>query len=172
MRDLVLRLAVADFYRAKWTNRIHDEWIWSLSSKRPDLDLGKLEKMRLVINASVEDCLVEGYESLAASLHLPDPDDCHVLAAAIKAQAQIIVTYNLKDFPSQVLDPLGIEVQHPDDFLLNQSDLQQGAFLSTIKRIRAALKKPPKTAEEYLDVLRRHALPKTAELLESYLDVI
>lgn len=172
MRDLVLRLAVADFYRAKWTNRIHDEWIWNLSNKRPDLDREKLEKMRSMINASVEDCLVEGYESIAASINLPDPSDCHILAAAIKAQAQIIVTYNLKDFPPQVLDPLGIEAQHPDDFFLNQSDLQQGAFISTIKQIRAALKKPQKTAEEYLDVLRRHSLPKTAELLESYLDVI
>ena len=172
VRDLVLRLAVADFYRAKWTNRIHDEWIWNLCRKRPDLDPEKFEKMRYVINASVEDCLVEGFEPLAANLNLPDRGDCHVLAAAIKAQAQIIVTYNLKDFPDEILDPLGIEVQHPDDFLLNRSDLQQGAFLSVIKRIRASLKKPSKTAEEYLDVLRRHSLSKTAEWLESYLELI
>ena len=152
VRDLILRFAIAGFYRAKWTQRIHDEWIRSLLYKRPDLQHGKIERLRSVINESVEDCLVEGYEPLAATLKLPDPDDCHVLAAAIKAQAQIIVTYNLKDFPSETLHPFGIEAQHPDDFFLNQSDLQQGAFLSVIKRIREALKNPPKTGEEYTEI--------------------
>lgn len=99
-------------------------------------------------------------------------NDRHVLAAAIRAQAQIIVTYNLKDFPVHILETFGIEAQHPDDFFLNQSDLQQGPFLAAIKRIRASLKKPPKTPEEYLDVLRKHSLAKTAELLESYIDLI
>jgi len=172
IRDLIIELAIAELYRAKWTNRIHDEWISSLLSKRPDLNREKLEKTRILINTSVEDCLVEDYESLSETLHLPDVNDRHVLAAAIKAQAQIIVTYNLKDFPPKTLEPFGIEAQHPDDFFLNQSDLQQGPFLATIKRIRQTLKKPPKTPEEYLDVLRRHSLAKTAELLENFIDVI
>lgn len=172
VRDLIIELAIAELYRAKWTNRIHDEWISSLISKRPDLKREKLEKTRHLINSSVEDCLVEGYESIAESLKLPDPDDRHVLAAAIKAQAQIIVTYNLKDFPFKILETFEIEAQHPDDFFLNQSSLQQGPFLATIKRIRQSLKKSPKTPEEYLDVLRRHSLAKTAEFLENYIDII
>ncbi|MGD0665131.1 MAG: PIN domain-containing protein [Rhabdochlamydiaceae bacterium] len=172
VRDLIIELAIADLYRAKWSNRIHDEWISSLLNNRPDLNREKLEKTRHLINTSVEDCLVEGYESLAETLHLPDVDDRHVLAAAIKAQAQIIVTYNLKDFPSKILETFGIEAQHPDDFFLNQSGLQQGLFLAAIKRVRQSLKKPPKTPEEYLDVLRRHSLAKTAELLENYIDII
>lgn len=172
VRDLIIELAVADLYRARWTDRIHDEWISSLLSKRPDLNRERLEKTRLLINSSVEDCIVHGYEPLAETLSLPDVDDRHVLAAAIKAQAQVIVTYNLKDFPAITLKAFGIETQHPDDFFLNQSDLQQGPFLAAIKRIRGALKNPPKTAQEYLDVLRRHSLAKTAELLESYIDVI
>jgi len=160
------------FIEQNGLKRIHDEWISSLASNRPDLDRGKLEKLRSIINESVEDCLVEKYEPLAAPLNLPDPDDCHVLAAAIKAQAQIIVTYNLKDFPAEILRSFDIETQHPDDFFLNQCDLQLGAFLVIVKRIRESLKKPPKTAKEYLDILRRHSLPKTAELLESYIDLI
>lgn len=168
----MLRLAVAGLYRAKWTDRIHDEWISSLLSKRPDLDRERLERTRSRINESIEDCLVKGYESLAPTLNLPDRDDCHVLAAAIQSQAQIIVTYNLKDFPDEILNPFGIEAQHPDDFFLNQSDLQQGAFLATIKQVREALRNPPKTAQEYLDVLRKNSLVKTAEYLESYIDII
>jgi hypothetical protein len=105
-------------------------------------------------------------------LHLPDVDDRHVLSAAIKAQAQIIVTYNLKDFPSKILETFGIEVQHSDDFFLNQSGLQKGQFLATIKKVRQSLKKPPRTPEEYLDVLRKHSLAKTAELLENFIDII
>ncbi len=111
VRDLIIELAIADLYRAKWTNRIHDEWISSLLRKRPDLDRERLEKTRLLINTSVEDSIVEGYEPLAETLKLPDLDDRHVLAAAIKAQAQIIVTYNLKDFPANVLETFGIEAQ-------------------------------------------------------------
>jgi predicted nucleic acid-binding protein len=172
VRDLVIELAIADLYRAKWSNRIHDEWISSLLNKRPDLSRSKLQKTRLLINASVEDCLVEDDELLAESLYLPDANDRHVLAAAIKAQAQIIVTYNLKDFPSKVLERFGIEAQHPDDFFLNQSCLQQDPFLAAIKRIRQSLKRPTKTPEEYLKVLRNHALAKTAEFLTDFIDVI
>jgi hypothetical protein len=115
---------------------------------------------------------VEDYDSLVPTLNLPDRDDCHVLAAAIKSHAQIIVTYNLKDFPTAILSPFGIDAQHPDDFFLNQSDLQQGAFLAAVKRIRESLKHPPKTAEEYLNILRKHSLSKTSEFLESYIDLI
>lgn len=130
VRDLIIELAIADLYRAKWSNRIHDEWINSLGNNRPDLSREKLEKTRQLINESIDDSLVEGYETLAEILDLPDRDDRHVLAAAIKAQAQIIVTYNIKDFPANRLDAFGIEAQHPDDFFLNQCDLQQGIFLS------------------------------------------
>ncbi len=172
VRDLVIRLAINDLYRAKWTNRIHDEWIRSLLINRPDLNPENLKRTRMRMNESVEDCLVEDYEALAETLTLPDPDDCHVLAAAIKAQAQIIVTYNLKDFPVEILNKFSMEAQHPDDFFLNQSDLQQGAFLGAIKANRHVLKKPAKTPEEYLDILRKHSLAKTAEYLESYIDLI
>lgn len=172
VRDLLLELASAEIYRAKWTEQIHDEWIANLLRKRPDLLAEKLERTRRLINESVEDCLVEGYEHLYEQLELPDPADRHVFAAAIKGQAQMIVTYNLKDFPKTALDRYGIEAQHPDDFFLNQSDLQLPAFLSGVKNCRERMKNPPKTVEEYLSILRKHSLMKTAEFLESYFDVI
>lgn len=131
----------------------------------------KLENRRGLINESVPDCLVEGYESLEKTLILPDSDDRHVLAAAIKAQAQIIVTYNLKDFPSDSLKPFEIETQHPDDFFLNQCDLRQNVFLSVVKKTRLSLKRSPKTSKEYLDILRKNSLAKTAEFLEDYVDI-
>lgn len=172
VRDLVIELGIADLYRAKWTHQIHDEWISSLIHNRPDLSKDRLEKTRQLINQSIDDCLVENYEPLADRLDLPDVDDRHVFAAAIQAKAQIIVTYNTKDFPASYLYSFGIEVQHPDTFFLNQIDLQQSVFLGVVKRIRLSLRRPPKTPQEYLDILRRQALPKTAEFLESYSDLI
>jgi len=172
VRDLVMELGIADLYRAKWTNRIHDEWIGSLVRNRPDISREKLERTRQLLNESLEDCLVKGYESLVQTLTLPDTDDCHVLAAAIKGHAQIIVTYNVKDFPGEYLDTFGLEVQHPDTFFLNQSDLQQSAFLAAVKRIRLSLKRPAKTPEEYLGILRKSELAKTVEFLKDYIDLI
>lgn len=172
VRDLVIELGLAELYRAKWTHRIHDEWMGSLMRNRPDISKEKLERTRQLINDSIEDCLIEGYESLAKTLILPDSDDCHVLAAAIKAHAQIIVTSNIKDFPADYLHSFGVETQHPDTFFLNQSDLQQSAFLAAVKRIRLSLRRPAKTPEEYLDILRRCELAKTAEFLEDYIDLI
>ena len=72
---------------------------------------------------AVPDCLVTGYESLIDGLELPDEGDRHVLAAAIRSQAQAIVTFNLKDFPASILDSHDIEALHPDDFLLGLMDL-------------------------------------------------
>jgi predicted nucleic acid-binding protein len=104
LRDLLMQLALSGRFRAKWTNAIHDEWIRSLLRERPDLKPEQLERTRTLMNAHVRDCLVGNYESLISSLSLPDPDDRHVLAAAIRARADVIVTFNLKDFPAEALE--------------------------------------------------------------------
>lgn len=95
VRDVLLQLASKGLYRARWTKRIQDEWIRNLIKNRPDLNETQLERTCALMNSSVLDCLVEDYEELASGLSLPDPGDAHVLAAAIKSQAQIIVTYNI-----------------------------------------------------------------------------
>jgi hypothetical protein len=92
------------------------------------------------MNAAVRDCLVTGYEDLIESLALPDPDDRHVLAAAIRADAEVIVTFNLKDFPAGVLAGYNIEAQHPDDFLLALFDAVPGPVCAAVKRQREGLR--------------------------------
>lgn len=84
LRDLLMHLALTDLFRAKWTDQIHDEWIRSVLEQRPDLRREQLERTRQLMNAHVRDCLVTGYEDLIPALSLPDPDDRHVLAAAIR----------------------------------------------------------------------------------------
>lgn len=126
----------------------------------------------LAMNASVLDCLVENYESVADTLKLPDPDDRHVLGAAIVGHADAIVTFNLKDFPAKALSAYNIEAQHPDDFIANQLDLRQLESLAAIKAMRARLRNPPKTAGELIATFERNQLPITASILRTAEELI
>ena len=95
----------------------------SVRKNYPDITQAQVERVRDLMNANVRDCLVGGFEPLIPALSLPDPEDRHVLAAAIKCEADVIVTFNLKHFPDAILKPYGIESVHPDDFLRSQFDL-------------------------------------------------
>jgi hypothetical protein len=101
-------------------------------------------------------------------LELPDPDDRHVLAAAIKGRADLIVTSNLRDFPDDALSPWGIEAQHPDEFLTHQFHLSQPIFLSAVRSVRARLKNPPVQAADYFDNLRTQGLLATVNEIEPF----
>jgi predicted nucleic acid-binding protein len=104
-----MQLALTDLFKARWTDKIHDEWIEALL-RRDKYDRKTLERTRDLMDAGVRDAKVSGHEELIDALVLPDPDDRHVLAAAIKAEANAIITFNLKDFPGDVLSIYGIEV--------------------------------------------------------------
>jgi len=95
-------------------------------------------------------------------LALPDDGDLHVLAAAIAGHADCIVTANLKHFPSDTLGVHGIEVIHPDDFIVMQLDLGPVAGLSALKEMRLRMKNPPRTPEEFAALLERNQLFSTA----------
>jgi hypothetical protein len=172
IRDLLLQLAAMDIFRGKWTADIHREWIEALLRNEPHRDRAKLERTRDLMDQATRDCLVTGYEGLIPSLTLPDPDDRHVLAAAIVERCDCIVTQNLRDFPAAALAPFGIETQHPDEFLLNQMNLAPGAFLSAVRKVRLRLKKNPLTAADYLSNLTRAGLVGTAADLQAYEDLI
>ncbi|HSP00135.1 MAG TPA: PIN domain-containing protein, partial [Thioalkalivibrio sp.] len=116
LRDLLIRLATTGLFAARWTEQIHDEWTRSLLKKRPEL-ADALPRTVALMNQAVPEALVIGHEPLIEGLTLPDPDDRHVLAAGIRAGAQLIVTFNLKDFPEETLAGFGIEAVHPDTFL-------------------------------------------------------
>ncbi len=166
LRDFLLQLACAGLFRAQWTNAIHDEWIRNLLEERPDLEPAALARTRQLMNQAVPDCLIENYESLIQGLELPDPDDRHILAAAIRSSADVIVTFNLSDFPEDALAVYGIEPQHPDEFIGYLIDLAPEAVCIAAKMCRQRLKKPPFTVQEYVDCLARRQLASTASFLE------
>ncbi len=115
------------------------------------------------MDQATRDSLVTGYEPLISALTLPDPDDRHVLAAAIVGRCDVIVTQSLKDFPDAVLADFQIEAQHPDEFLCNQLSLWPGGFCGAVRKVRGRLLKPPYSVEEYLAALGRQGLVKSYE---------
>lgn len=168
LRNLFMHLALTGLFRAKWSADVHEEWISALLEKRPDLTREKLERTRALMDLHATDALVTGYEDLIPGLQLPDPDDRHVLAAAIRGQADVIVTMNLRDFPPDVLGPFGIEAQHPDEFVLSLLDLSPGAVMAAAETHRQSLKNPAKNMIEYLETLDRQGLTQTASALRKY----
>jgi len=167
-----MELSAAGLFRAKWTERIQEEWISSLLKSRPDLDRTRLERTKELMTAAVPNCLVQGHESLIASLELPDPDDRHVLAAAIHCKADAIITFNLGDFPPQRLAQFDLEAQHPDEFIVHQLGLNTAAVIIAAQQCRARLTSPPRSALQYLATLQAQALPQTVDRLSEYADVI
>lgn len=167
LRDALLRLAVADLFKAHWTEQIHQEWIGALVRDGKH-QRDKLEQVRTLMDAHVRDALVTGYEPLIAMLELPDPDDRHVLAAAIRCNADAIVTFNLKDFPADMLAPYGIDVLHPDDFIYYQIDMAPAVCCEVLRRQRLALKNPPFSIADFLASLQKQQLPQTVAKLRAF----
>jgi len=172
LRDLLLRLALTDLFRARWTDRIHEEWVGSLLSQRPDLSRERLQRTRELMDHTVPDCLVTGFEELIESLDLPDPEDRHILAAATRAQAGVIVTYNIRHFPEDVLDSFGIEAQHPDEFVTHLYDLAPGAVCHAVRNQRQALKNPPVSETELLNTFLALGLATSVAHLETMRDLL
>ena len=103
LRNFLMYLALTGLFRAKWSAAVHEEWLRNLIKNRPDLTREKLERTRHLMDKALPDALVTGYEHLVDAIELPDRDDRHVLAAAIRCGASVIVTLNLGDFPRQAL---------------------------------------------------------------------
>lgn len=161
-----------DRFRAKWTADIHEEWINALMRTTPDRDRIRLQRTRDLMNSHARDCLVTNYHHLIESLDLPDPDDRHVLAAAIVGRCDVIVTQNIKDFPLSTLSRHSIDVQHPDEFLCDQIELDSGLFCQAMQTVRNRLKSPPYTARQHLEILSRCGLVGMVSELESFVSVI
>lgn len=160
-------LALTDMFRARWSDLIHEEWIRNLLANRPDLTRAQLIRTKNLMNANVRGCLVSGFESLIEIVALPDPDDRHVVAAAIHAGAEAIVTFNLKDFPDSVLNTFSLKAIHPDEFIMDLMDLHSSAVIESARTHRQCLKHPPFTVDAYLDCLLKQQLPQSVSRLRT-----
>jgi hypothetical protein len=165
LRNFLMHLALTGLFRAHWSAEVHDEWIRNLLKNRPDLTAEKLARTRRLMDEAMPQALVTEYEHLIESVVLPDPDDRHVVAAAIRSGVGVIVTHNLPDFPDSVLSRFALEAQLPDDFVLALLDISADLVLEAARNHRASLRNPPKTTEEYLSELGAQGLTKTMAAL-------
>ncbi len=146
---------------ARWTEPILDECFRAIRRQRPEVPEAALARTRSLMCAAVRDCLVTQFEGLVDGLHLPDPDDRHVLAAAIRAGAQVIVTRNLKDFPADRVGAFGVQAQDPDEFVLGLLTFETAGILRIIAEQAADLRNPPRTVEELLSTLEASGLVRS-----------
>jgi hypothetical protein len=128
-----VRLAQGGLLQSRWSDEIHEEWMRNLLNNNPNVSRERLERTRSLMDAAIRDCLVTGHLQLVDSLTLPDPDDRHVLAAAIHAGAGLIVTFNLSDFPRQSLAPQGVEARHPDELSCELLDFAVDEFCAAAR---------------------------------------
>ncbi len=168
-RDLLIRFAIRGSVRVRWTEHILDECFHALRSNRPDFREDRLIRMRKLMCDAAPDCIITGHEPLVEAIQLPDIGDRHVVAAAIKSDAQAIVTFNTKDFPSESIARYHLEVIHPDDFFVNQIDLDPIAAVHVIQELARDLKAPPKTPAEVVEGLEARGLAVTASRLRELL---
>ncbi len=167
-----MQLAMTDLFRACWTDAIHEEWIRSVLSNRPDLTREQLERTRDLMNTSVLDSVVTDYEHFIPIIQLPDKNDRHVVAAAVRCGASAIVTYNTKDFPDAELRKYDLEAIEPDDFIVQQLHLSEAQVIQSARKVRARLKNPPCSVDDYLLRLEQQELPKAVNTLRAFRHLI
>ncbi len=165
LRDLLVRIAAADIVRARWTDEILDECFRAILQQRRDLNSKALTRTRELLVKAIPESRVDGYHTLIPSLLLPDPDDRHVLAAAITCEARTIVTINLRDFPDDALSPFGIKAVHPDNFVLELTDRYPDKITSIIAQQSYALRRPSMSRFQLLEILEKCGLKQSSHSL-------
>lgn len=167
VRDLLLRLAEQGLFSPRWSDDIQAEWSRRLLEARPDLSRDRIDNTQALMASTFPNARVADFQALASMLALPDPNDRHVLAAAIRGGANFIVTYNLKDFPFRATEPFKIVAVHPDTFVILLLDSALEEVVTVMRQHRAALKHPPKSANAYLADLVERGLENTAARLRT-----
>jgi predicted nucleic acid-binding protein len=165
IRDLLLWFAHYDLYTPKWSKHIFDEWLEAMQHK--GVSESEALKRTNIVNAAFPDALVENYEPLIETLRLPDINDNHVLAAAIKTNANLIVTNNLKHFPIEYLSSFGLSAKTADDFFTDIIDLNQETSIKAFRDLVLNKKNPPLDAYQVLDIFRKNGLKDTADYIHT-----
>lgn len=172
-RDLLLSLAEAEFFRLRWSEKVLDETqaaVAKILAERGVLDAAdRAKRVRGFMQAAFEEATVSNYEKfMSVGADLPDQGDVHVLAAALKTRAHVLVTDNLKHFPPNILEPLNIEALSTDRFLADTIALNPGKAVAAIRDMRAGYKKPEKTGQALLIDMEAAGLIETVDVLRPH----
>lgn len=170
-RDILLSYSHKGLFRARWTHEILDEWSNNLLSDKPELTDSILSQQQAMLEYFPE-ALVINYNNLSHHLNLPDKNDNHVLAAAIKCNAQHIITDNLKGFPNSILEQYDTEAISADEFIFRTSELYETEAISVMRELIKKYKNPAFTVPEFIMDLNAKGLPKFASWLQERKDLL
>lgn len=170
LRNIVVQAAVDGLVDARWTDAIHDEWMRNLLANTPGLSAKRLATTKQLMNIALPEATVGGYEKHIQTVKLPNPDDRHVVAAAIEAGASMIVTWNLRDFPVGELRKHGLAQQSPDAFLVGLYGQKPDMLIGSLANSRRNLSRSRVSASGFIGILRDQRLAKLAAQLEKHLD--
>ena len=164
LRNLLVQFGVDSAIAPRWTARINEEWVSNLVAA------GRAPRERLLLtlelmNSALPEAEVRGWEARMEGLTLPDPDDRHVLAAALTAGAETILTMNLRDFPASAVAPYGVIAVHPDGFLCGLHDADPELVWASTQAAHANLSRSTPSLADYLDALECQGLPQLASRL-------
>ena len=169
LRDFLLHIAEIALYQPKWTYILQNEWVRNLLKNREDLSEKDLLKTAKAMNNAFPNALTKDFESLIENIILPDIDDRHVVACAIKASAKQIITFNLKDFPAKTLVNYDLKAVHPDKFITNLLNTNPQKVVQALKKQVLSLKNPPISEDKVLEKLEVCGLTQSIKLLKNIL---
>lgn len=168
LRNLLIQCAVDRLVEARWTDEIHDEWIRNLSANTPGLSVERLTTTRDLMNLVLPKATVTGYAAHIPEINLPDPNDRHVVAAGVEADASVIVTWNLRDFPASELRKHGLRRQTPDAFLLDIHDAAPEVAVAATANARRNLRISSISAADFLQALERQKLKRFVATMKAH----
>lgn len=154
LRNLFVQLAVDGLIQARWTDDIHEEWTRSVLAARPDLPRAQIDVARAMMAAAVPDAQVTGHQRHTAGIALPDPDDRHVVAAAIESGADGILSAD-RHFRPADLARHGLAIHRPGDLLPALYRADPPALLASVRTARRNLTVSAPTPAQFTSALRR-----------------
>jgi hypothetical protein len=166
LRNVLVQLGVNHIVAPRWTDAIHDEWIRNLAGAGRETR-ERLLRTRDIMKRVLPEADVRGYEQRISGLTLPDADDRHILAAAIEAGAETILTFNLRHFPAEVLALFGLSATDPDGFLCDLYATDREGVLAVVDAARLNLRRTAPSVGSFIDALERQRLVGFAARLRS-----
>jgi predicted nucleic acid-binding protein len=149
--DLLLTLARRGAFHPLWSDAILGELFRAIVKANPNITEARAAARIRDMNHAFEDAIVEGWEPIEECIAgLPDPDDRHVVAAAVRGNAAAIITDNNKHFPNDALESWGLHAVTSDEFLCDALDLNLSGMLGCLIEMVERRKHPPVTVEQIL----------------------
>jgi predicted nucleic acid-binding protein len=163
LRNIVVQAAVDRLVEARWTDAIHEEWIRNLAANAQAIPMERLQITRQLMNDALPTAMVTGYEEYVPAVTLPDPDDRHIVAAAIAAKASLILTWNLRHFPEIELKKFGLQRMTPDEFLSGLFEKAPDLVIGSLANARRNLSKSQVSASDFIRILESQKLVQLAK---------